>query len=246
MGATPLSGEAFVVASVSSRYGPWSPPMSLFSFVLSVVLAAPGGATPPSTPAVDVVAMTNQVQRYYDGARDLHAKFEQQLTTAMGTKKRASGELWLKKPGRMRWDYAKPEKKLMVADGQTLWVYEPEDEQAFKQELKSSNLPDSVAFLLGDGKLKDQFDVTLAKDPPAGLAQPGEIVLHLAPKRASGAYKSLLFVVEPKTGVVTGTVVYDQQGGESRLRFTQIESNKGLDDGKFKFTPPAGTRILKP
>lgn len=220
--------------------------MSLFSFVIALMLAAPGGAATSSTPGPDVAELTNQVQRYYDGAKDLHAKFEQQLTTAMGTKKRASGEVWLKKPGRMRWDYAKPEKKLMVADGQTLWVYEPEDEQAFKQELKSSNLPDSVSFLLGDGRLKDQFDVTLAKDPPAGLAQPGELVLHLQPKRASGAYKSLLFVIEPKTGVVTGTVVYDQQGGESRLRFLSIEANRGVDDGKFKFSPPAGTRILKP
>ena len=41
--------------------------------------------------------------------------------------------MWLKKPGRMRWDYEKPEKKLMVSDGSTLWVYEPEDEQAATQ-----------------------------------------------------------------------------------------------------------------
>ena len=134
----------------------------------------------------------------------------------------------------------------MVADGQTLWVYEPEDQQAFKQELRSSNLPDSVAFLLGEGKLKDQFDITLEKNPGAGLAQPGEVVLRLAPKRASTAYKTLQFVVDPKTGAVNGTVIFDQQGGESRLRFTQIEQNKGVDDGKFKFAPPAGTRVLKP
>ena len=117
--------------------------------VLALAVTAPdggGGAVSPSPATTqDAAQLASAVQRYYDGAKDLHARFEQNLTTAMGTKKRASGDLWLKKPGRMRWDYAKPEKKLMVADGQTLWVYEPEDEQAFKQELKSSNLPDSVA-----------------------------------------------------------------------------------------------------
>ena len=59
--------------------------MSLFSFVIALMLAAPGGATTTSTPGPDVAELTNQVQRYYDGAKDLHAKFEQQLTTAMGT-----------------------------------------------------------------------------------------------------------------------------------------------------------------
>jgi outer membrane lipoprotein carrier protein len=216
--------------------------MSVVLF-FSLMFAAPGGSTSSGGDATEIVA---SVQRYYDSAKDLHAKFDQELTTAMGTKKRAAGELWLKKPGRMRWDYSKPEKKLMIADGTTLWVYEPEDEQAFKQDLHGTNLPESVAFLLGEGKLKDHFDVTMEKSPPDKLAQPGEVVVRLVPKRASGAYKSLLFVVDPKTGVVNGTVVYDQQGGESRLRFTSIEANKGVDDGKFKFTPPAGTRIMKP
>jgi outer membrane lipoprotein carrier protein len=204
-----------------------------------VAIAAPEGGG-------DATELTTAVQRYYDGAKDLHTRFEQTLTTAMGSKKRASGELWLKKPGRMRWEYVKPEKKIMVADGQVLWVYEPEDEQAFKQDLKSSNLPDSVSFLLGEGRLKDQFDVSVEKAPPAGLAQASEVVLRLVPRRASSAYKSLLFVVEPKSGAVTATVVFDQQGGQSQLRFTGTESNKGVEDGKFKFSPPSGTRIIKP
>jgi outer membrane lipoprotein carrier protein len=207
---------------------------------------AGGTPAPAAAPQPDAEKTADAVQRYYDGAKDLHAKFEQTLTTAMGTKKKATGEVWLKKPGRMRWDYAKPEKKLMVADGETLWVYEPEDEQAFKQELRSSNLPDSVAFLLGEGKLKAQFDVKAEPAPPAGVAQPGEVVLRLVPKRATSAYKALLFVVDPKTGAVNGTVVYDQQGGQSHIRFSALETNKAPEDGKFKFTPPAGTRILKP
>lgn len=227
--------------------------MSPASFLLSssLLLSTLTGvrvavAAPAEAGGEGAAELSAAVQRYYDGAKDLHTRFEQTLTTAMGSKKRASGELWLKKPGRMRWEYLKPEKKLMVADGQVLWVYEPEDEQAFKQELKSSNLPDSVSFLLGEGKLKDQFDVAIEKAPPAGLAQAGELVLRLVPKRASSAYKSLLFVVEPKSGMVNGTVVFDQQGGESRLRFTGTESNKGVEDGKFKFSPPSGTRIIKP
>lgn len=213
----------------------------------SAPVAAPvAGPVAGPAAAADATQTAEQVQRYYDAAKELHAHFDQTVVTAMGTKKRASGDVWLKKPGRMRWDYAKPEKKLMVADGQTLWVYEPEDEQAFKQDLRGTNLPDSVAFLLGEGRLRDQFEPTIETAPPAGVVQPGEVVLRLAPKHPTSAYKSLLFIVEPRSGAVNGTIVFDQQGGESRIRFSGIETNKPIEDARFKFTPPPGTRVLKP
>ena len=61
----------------------------------------------------------------------------------------------MKKPGRMRWNYQKPDPKMYLADGDTLWLYEPEDKQAFKQDLKASQLPAALAFLTGKGKLTD-------------------------------------------------------------------------------------------
>jgi outer membrane lipoprotein carrier protein len=197
---------------------------------------APAAADPPAGEVL------TKVQKYYDATKDLHAKFDQVLESGVGTAKKASGDVWLKKPGRMRWDYVKPEKKLMVADGQTLWVYEPEDEQAFKQDLRSSTLPAQVSFLVGQGRLSDEFDATVVH--PAGVGEPSEVVLKLVPKTASAAYRYILFVVDPKTGQVRQTVIYDQQGGTNRLTFSAVEQNRGVDDAKFKFTPPAGTKIL--
>jgi outer membrane lipoprotein carrier protein len=190
--------------------------------------------------------LADRVQRFYDATRDLHAHFDQTLTSQVGGAKKASGEVWLKKPGRMRWDYAKPEKKLMVADGQTLWVYEPEDEQAFKQDLRGSTLPLSVSFLVGQGNLKSEFDVSVVPPPTPDLASGDQVVLKLVPKTATTAYRHLLFVVDPKTGQVLKTQIYDQQGGVNQLVFGSIESNRGVDDAKFRFSPPAGTKILKP
>src|SRR5437899_2867549 len=113
-------------------------------FTLLLAVPAPAIAQPDPAAAQALA----KVQKVYDSTKDLHAKFEQTLESTAGGKKRAAGELWLKKPGRMRWDYAQPEKKLMVSDGSTLWVYEPEDEQAFKQDLRASTLPVQVSFLL--------------------------------------------------------------------------------------------------
>src|SRR5690242_8106430 len=83
------------------------------------------GAAPSADPAKEAVV---RMQKFYEATTSLHARFEQELTTGLGAQRKAAGDVWLKKPGRMRWEYERPERKLMVADGTSLWVYEPEDE----------------------------------------------------------------------------------------------------------------------
>ena len=190
-------------------------------------------------------AIVARIQKYYDQTKDLHAKFEQTLESGAGARaKKASGDVWLKKPGKMRWDYTKPEKKLMVADGTTLWVYEEEDAQALKQDLKASTLPAQVSFLVGQGKLADEFDASVVK--PEGVGAPGDTVLKMVPKVGTAAYRYLLFIVDAKSGMVKETIIYDQQGGTNKLSFSAVEQNKGVPDAKFSFTPPAGTKIVTP
>jgi outer membrane lipoprotein carrier protein len=205
-----------------------------------VVLMALGAVAQAQESAAALVA---KVQKYYDATHDLKAKFEQQMESPARAPSKASGDVWLKKPGKMRWDYAKPEKKLMVSDGTTLWVYEPEDEQAYKQDLRGNALPAQVSFLLGEGKLDKEFDASLTKLDGIG---PDDVALKLVPKTGTAAYRYLVFVVDGKSGQVKETVIYDQQGGTNRLKFANVTQNKGVSDDKFKFSPPAGTHILKP
>jgi outer membrane lipoprotein carrier protein len=222
--------------------------------VLMTAVALVGGAAAAQKPKAEpaaaqkakaepAAAVVARVQKYYDATRDLHAKFDQQLTSVGRGPQKASGEVWLKKPGKMRWDYVTPEKKLMVSDGTTLWVYVPEDEQAFKQPLSGNALPAQVSFLLGEGKLDKEFDASLTEVP--GLAA-GEVALKMVPKVGTAAYRYVVFVVDGKTGQVRRTIIYDQQGGTNTLRFSDVQQNKGIDDAKFRFSPPKGTHILTP
>jgi outer membrane lipoprotein carrier protein len=214
------------------------------SFLIVMALAGVARAQAPKAgKGESAAAVVARVQKYYDATRDLKAKFDQQMTSPSRGPQKAAGEVLLKKPGKMRWDYDKPEKKLMVSDGSTLWVYEPEDEQAFKQSLSGQALPAQVSFLLGEGKLDKEFDASLTQVD--GL-QPGEVALKMVPKLGTAAYRYLVFVVDGKTGQVKRTIIYDQQGGTNTLSFSDVQQNKGVDDGKFRFSPPAGTRILTP
>lgn len=211
--------------------------------ILTVFLALGGIAAAQTKPSENPAALVARVQKYYDSTHDLHAKFEQQISSPSRAPQKATGDVWLKKPGKMRWDYAAPEKKLMVSDGATLWVYEPEDEQAFKQSLKDNALPAQVSFLLGEGKLAQEFDPTFTTVDGLGA---GEVALKMVPKTGTAAYRYLVFIIDDKSGMVTQTVIYDQTGSTNRLKFVDVKQNGGVDDGKFKFAPPSGTKILTP
>ena len=133
---------------------------SLTAFVVAMA-QMPGPAPAAAGPRLEVKAVVAEVQKRYDGAADFRARFTQTLTSAaMGRKTSSAGEVMFKKPGRMRWDYEKPDKSSYVTDGGVLWLYEPEDKQAFKQDLKGSQLPAALSFLTGKGKLATEFDIT--------------------------------------------------------------------------------------
>src|SRR5512142_173940 len=167
---------------------------------------APAPPPAPPGPRLDVKSVVAEVQKRYDGAADFRARFTQTLTSAaLGRKTSSAGEVMFKKPGRMRWDYEKPDKSSYVTDGGVLWLYEPEDRQAFKQDLKSSQLPAALSFLTGKGKLATEFDITFA----AGKTGGSDYVLSLSPKTPQAQVKAIQFIVDPRTFDVRESVITD-------------------------------------
>ena len=216
--------------------------------LVSLLMAMAQAAAPPPPAAggarLDVKAVVAEVQKRYDGAADFRARFTQTLTSsALGRKTNSAGEVMFKKPGRMRWDYEKPEKSSYITDGGgVLWLYEPDDKQAFKQKLESSQLPAALSFLTGKGKLATEFDIVFASKSSYG--GPGDYLLSLSPKAPQAQIKALLFVVDPRTFDVRESVITDGQGNVNDLVFADIRVNTRVPDALFKFTPPAGTRVI--
>ena len=206
--------------------------------------AAPSGADEPAAARLPLKDVVDHVQKRYDAAKDFRARFNQTLTNAaFGRKTSSAGEVLLKKPGRMRWNYTQPEPKMYLADGNTLWLFEPEDKQAFKQDLKSSQLPAALAFLAGQGKLAAEFDISAA-DPKSPYGTPRDYVLSLSPKTPQAQVKRILFVVDPKTFDVRESVITDQQGNVNDLLFSDIRTNTSIPDATFRWSPPGGVRVI--
>ena len=217
-------------------------PLRLASAALLLVLLR-AAVVPAATDRLELHAVVDHVQKRYDAAADFRAHFSQTLTNPTFKRKTAlSGEVLLKKPGKMRWNYQTPDVKMYLADGTRLWLYEPEDHQAFKQDLKSSQLPAALAFLTGKGKLADEFEIAFSKTPGVGTAR--DYVLSLHPRQAQPQVKEITFVVDPETFLVRESVLVDGQGNVNDMLFSDIKINGGVPDTTFKWSPPAGTRVI--
>ena len=218
----------------------------MITTIATIVIAmaqAPGPAPAAAGAKTDVKVVVAEVQKRYDAAADFRARFTQTLTSqALGRKTSSAGEVMFKKPGRMRWDYEKPDKSSYVTDGGVLWLYEPDDKQAFKQKLETSQLPAALSFLTGKGKLTTEFEVSFAEKTPYGA--PGDYVLALLPRSAQPQVKTILFVVDPRTFDVRESVITDAQGNINDLTFADIRVNTKVPDALFKWTPPAGVRVI--
>ncbi len=133
---------------------------------------------------------------------------------------------------------------MIIADGNTIWIYEESINQITKQAYDESDLPVAITFLVGKGRLKDEFDYKIV--PHEKFASKGKLVLELVPKKASPQYKKLLFIVGKTSFQVERTIIIDKFGNTNTMRFKKIQINKGIDPKKFQFTPPRGATIVEP
>jgi outer membrane lipoprotein carrier protein len=208
--------------------------------------AAPArGQGTTAAPQLTAAQVVSRVQAFYASTGDYEADFTQTYFHRLFNKTQNSyGHVYIEKPGKMRWEYTRPERKLFVADGTTLWVYEPDAQQAFRQSLANSQLPTAITFLAGGGDLARDFRPRLLPAAQQGFAQ--GYVLELRPRQPSAAFDRLLLYVDPTTFQVSRTLVVDQPGNRNRMDFTNVQLNPGIPDARFHFTPPNGTRIITP
>lgn len=205
---------------------------------------------PPGAPAADpALTALAAVQTFYDQTRDVSADFFQTYVNKLYDRTdKSRGHVVFKKPGKMRWDYAKPNGKVIVAGSGKLLVFEPGEEptdkgQVMEQNFAQADLPQAMSFLLGTGKLSDDFDAKLLDAAREGFAN-GQ-VLELHPKRPNPHFDRLLFYVESNAalrGLVRRIVIVDTNGNRNRFDFSAFKFNSGTPESTFEWRPPADAR----
>lgn len=221
-----------------------------------LALAHAGNADADDAGTLDATGVVRLVQNFYEQTQSLQADFKQTRYTRLYDRyDRAAGRVVFKKPGKMRWDYAKPNGQVFVTRGDKLLIYQPPEQgerqgQLIERAISDDQLPAAFSFLTGGGSLEKDFDVRLLEYDNAKFE--GGYVLQLVPRKPNPNYEQLVFYVRAleaggkQAGVVQRVLIIDAEGNRNRFDFSNIRFNREIPDKRFDFRPPKGTEKINP
>ena len=191
----------------------------------------------------DPVALAAKVQQRYNGIKDIQADFVQTYEGGvLRTRTTESGTVAIKRPGRMRFTYTKPEKKEFVSDGTRLYTHLVADKQVIVSPAPGPDQGDIPAmFLAGQSDLARDYTPSFTSLPGAAT---GLVTMKLVPKKKSEEYESIGIGIDPKTLQIQFLTAVDMQGGRSSFTFTNLKENRGLADKQFEFRIPRGVEVV--
>jgi outer membrane lipoprotein carrier protein len=213
-------------------------------FTAAVVVSAALAVSPHAQSSKETAQqLAGRIQARYDTIRDFEADFVQTYQGGLlRTKTTELGTVAIKRPGRMRWVYTKPERKEFVSNGEQIYSYIPADKQVIVSPMPSGEQTTPALFLTGRGHLVRDFDAAFIEVPGAA---PGTIGLKLVPKNADPEFEWLMLAVDPTTLQLHQLVALDRQGGQSSFTFTNLKENRNLSDKIFDFQIPRGVDVIR-
>jgi outer membrane lipoprotein carrier protein len=196
-----------------------------------------------SVRAADVHAVADAVDHHYNHLPSLQCEFVETYT-GLGMDRTESGTLWLKKPGKMRWQYRSPNEKLFVSDGKDAWFYVPGEQQVRKTEVKKlDDLRSPLAFLLGKTKLeKELLGLSLASD--VSPLTPGDMVLRGIPRNMSDRINQVLLEITPEHAI-SRIVIDSTDGSTTEYRLSDQREDVPVADSLFQFKVPPGAEVIE-
>ena len=204
-----------------------------------LTLAAAASVSIDAAQGRSAADLARALQARYQSIRDFSAEFVQTYRAGvLKTQTSESGTVAVKKPGKMRWIYARPERKELVSDGKKLYWYVPEDRQVIVSDVvEQANTP--ALFLSGKGDIARDFTPS-SMEPTI----PGTVALKLVPRRSEPENEFLVVALDPATIQIRALVTRDHQGGESTLTFSNMKENRNPSDKDFMFSVPRGVTVV--
>jgi outer membrane lipoprotein carrier protein len=194
--------------------------------------------------AADVRATANAIDEHYNHLKTFKTEFTE-VYQGDGISRTESGTLWLKKPGRMRWEYRVPREKLFLIDSQNAYFYVTGDRQAKKTPVKNlDDIRSPLRYLLGKTKLEKELE-GLSMAPDLTPIQQGDIVLRGIPKTMKDRVSEVILEVSPAAHQIHRIVIHGVDSTITDFRFSQIEENVPVQDSMFRFITPPGVEVFE-
>lgn len=198
---------------------------------LLIALALGGAALAVQADAADAL------REFVRDAKTGRATFTQTVTSPDGAKKKtSSGHFEFARPNRFRFTYTKPFEQTIVADGQKVWIYDADLNQASSRKM-SQALGATPAALLAGGSLDKDFELK-AEAPRDGLDW-----VQAQPKAKDSGFQQLRIGFKGKT--LATLEIVDSFGQKSLLQFNGLETNVAVAPESFRFVPPKGAEVVE-
>jgi outer membrane lipoprotein carrier protein len=216
--------------------------VDLTSILLNFVVLGLATAFASAAPVPDSHAIARAVDERYNRLHSLQADFTE-IYRGAGMERTESGTLWLKKPGKMRWEYRSPKGKLFLSDGKDAWFYVAGERQVRRTAVKKlDDLRSPLAFLLGKTKLEKELQ-GLSVAPDVAPLAPGNVVLRGVPKSLADRVNQVLVEITPERWI--GRLIIEEvDGSVTEYRFSNQKENVAVPDRQFQFAVPDGVEVI--
>jgi outer membrane lipoprotein carrier protein len=204
------------------------------SFFLAVALSALPVGVASAQPSPEAPAL---LRAFLAETVTLEAEFSQRMEEADGGHPQlSSGKFYLQRPQRFRWDYQAPTPQLVVADGENLWLYDPDLEQATVRRLDDGLSGTPAMLLSGGADLDESFRLG------AAYIEDGLDWVELSPRADAPDFAALRVGFE--SGRLAVMELLDALGQATVIRFSGLKRNVPLDPALFQFVPPPGADVI--
>jgi outer membrane lipoprotein carrier protein len=203
--------------------------------------------------------LASRMEARYRTAKTLQATFLERYAENGSLLRSEAGIAYFRRPGKMRWEYERPERDLFLVDGKTAWFYVPADHTVTRVPARQSeDLRTPLALLAGQMKISRACSrVELADDEKPlregdamlrcrvrGQKQGAGSTVETESDLGTGASDAVFFEVVRDTGELARLIVRQAGGIEVEFRFENWRFDPALPDSMFRFQPPAGVAIV--
>lgn len=205
------------------------------SFSLALAASALGLVVTPQALANEAA---ERLTERLEPLETYEAGFEQQILDSSGERlQQAQGEMWLSRPGLLRWEVEAPYSQTVVSDGDDVYLFDPDLEQVTVQSLDRRVTYTPALLLSGSaGQLTDNFDVSSER-------QNGDDVFTLIPDSPDTLFETLSMTFDDDT--LTELWMTDSTGQRTAISFSDIRQNAPIDDARFDFAIPDGVDVIR-
>ena len=193
---------------------------------------------------LSVDQILDRVENTYTNSEFSAHFIQKSFLKAMDIMDQASGKVYIKYPGKMRWEYETPDRQIFITDGEKLWVYRPDDNQVQVGKAPSFFKSGKGASFLSDISLvRQQFDISMK----TGQQDENDpfYYLKLIPREQAQDITEILLMVSKQTFHVVQVITIDLYGDQNRIDLLNFAFGVDLDDSLFSFSIPPGADVLQ-